>query len=117
NSAVTAWNALQTSVFPNMVTGRQKLAGAVEQTANLGTDYTFHEGTLHGLTVGFGLHYRGRMVVGYRGSDTIVNPNNPTQAIDDPTVDAYTSVFTKPYTTEDARFAYTWKLKNSRSLR
>mgnify|MGYP001555962425 CR=1 FL=1 len=115
-SAVNAWNQLQTSVFPNMVTGRQKLAGSVEQTANLGTDYTFHEGMLKGFTAGFGLHYRGRMVVGYRGSDTIVNPANPTTAIDDPTVDAYTTVFTKPYTTADARFAYTWKLKDRRTV-
>jgi outer membrane receptor protein involved in Fe transport len=116
-NAVNAWNQLQTSVFPNMVTGRQKLAGSVEQTANLGTDYTFHEGTLKGLVVGFGVHYRGRMVVGYRGSDTIVNPANPAAAIDDPTVDAYTSVFSKPYTTADARLGYAWKLKDSRTLR
>jgi hypothetical protein len=116
NSAVAAWNQLQTSVFPNMVTGRQKLAGAVEQTANLGTDYTFHEGSLKNLLVGVGLHYRGRMVVGYRGADTIVNPANPTQAIDDPTVDAYTTVFSKPYTTADAHLGYMWKLASGRSV-
>jgi outer membrane receptor protein involved in Fe transport len=116
-NAVNAWNQLQTSVFPNMVTGRQKLAGSVEQTANIGTDYTFHEGTLKGLVVGFGVHYRGRMVVGYRGSDTIVNPANPAQAIDDPTVDAYTSVFSKPYTTADARLGYAWKLSGNHTLR
>jgi outer membrane receptor protein involved in Fe transport len=115
-SAVNAWNNLQTSVFPNMVTARQKLAGSVEQTANLGTDYTFREGKLTGFTVGVGLHYRGRMVVGYRGADTIVNPANPTTAIDDPTVDAYTTVFTKPYTTADARFAYHLKLNDKHSL-
>lgn len=114
--AVTAWNALQTAVFPNMVTGRQKLAGSVEQTANLGTDYTFHEGMLKGLSVGGGLHYRGRMVVGYRGSDTIVNPSNPTQAIDDPTVDGYTTVFSKPYTTADGRLGYTWRFEHGHTL-
>ncbi len=116
-NAVNAWNQLQTSVFPNMVTGRQKLAGSVESTANLGTDYTFHEGTLKDFTLGFGLHYRGRMVVGYRGSDTIVNPANLATAIDDPSVDAYTTVFTKPYTTADARFAYNWKMKDGHNLR
>jgi hypothetical protein len=52
------------------------------------------------------------MVVGYRGADSIVNPANPTTAIDDPTVDAYSTVFTKPYTTLDARFAYKWTMKN-----
>ncbi len=115
-TAVSAWNALQTSVFPNMVVGRQKLAGSVEQTANLGTDYTFREGKLKGFTAGIGFHYRGRMVVGYRGSDTIVNPANPTTAIDDPSVDAFTTVFTKPYTTADARFSYNWKMKDNRAL-
>lgn len=28
--------------------------------------------------------------IGYRGADTIVNPANPAQAIDDPKVDAFT---------------------------
>src|SRR5205823_2817836 len=54
-SAVNAWNSLQTAVFPNMVTGRQKLAGATEQTANLGTDYTFQEGAFRGFSEGIGL--------------------------------------------------------------
>lgn len=115
-TAVNAWNQLQTSVFPNMVTGRQKLAGSVESTANLGTDYTFHEGMLKNFSVGVGYHYRGRMVVGYRGADTIVNPANAAQAIDDPNVDAYTSVFTKPYTTADARFGYSWKMKDGHTV-
>lgn len=115
-NAVNAWNQLQTSVVPNMVTGRQKLAGSLEQTANVGTDYTFHEGGLKGFVAGFGVHYRGRMVVGYRGADTIVDPTNPSHAIDDPRVDAYTSVFTKPYTTADARFGYTWKLRQNRTV-
>lgn len=115
-NAVNAWNALYTSVFPNLVSGRRKLAGAVEQTANLGTDYTFREGSLKGFVIGYGFHYRGRMVVGYRGSDTIVDPNNPAKAIDDPTVDGYTSVFTKPYTTSDARLGYTWKFAHDRRI-
>jgi hypothetical protein len=115
-NAVNAWNTLQNNVFPNIVSGRQKLAGAVEQTANAGFDYTFREGKLTGFTAGLGFHYRGRMVVGYRGADSIVNPANPTTAIDDPTVDAYTTVFTKPYTTLDARFAYKLTLANRRVI-
>ena len=117
NNAVNAWNSLQTNVFPNMVTGRQKLAGAMEQTANLGTDYTFYEGKLKGFTAGFGFHYRGRNVVGFRGADTIVNPANPATAIDDPTVDAYTTVFAKPSFMADARFGYGWKLAGNRAVK
>jgi hypothetical protein len=116
NNAANAWNTIQTSVIPNLVTGAQKLAGATDYTANLGTDYTLRTGKLKGLSAGFGLHYRGKMVVGYRGADTIVNPANPAASIDDPTVDAYTPVQSKPYTTADARFGYTWKLQGRRSL-
>ena len=116
NSAVSAWNSLQTTTIPNLVTGAQKLAGATDYTANLGTDYTFREGKLKGISTGFGLHYRGKMVVGYRGADTIVNPANPLTAIDDPTVDAYTPVYSKAYTTADARFGYTWKLRSRRTV-
>ena len=116
NGAVNAWNTIQTSVIPNLVTGAQKLAGATDYTSNLGTDYTIREGMFKGLSTGFGVHYRGKMVVGYRGADTIVNPANPITAIDDPTVDAYTPVYSKAHTTADARFGYSWKLANRRTL-
>jgi hypothetical protein len=116
NNAVNAWNTLQTTTIPNLVTGAQKLAGATDYTSNLGTDYTIREGKLKGLSAGFGVHYRGKMVVGYRGADTIVNPANPLTAIDDPSVDAYTPVYSKPHTTADARFGYSWKLANRRTL-
>jgi len=116
NNAVNSWNSLQTTTIPNLVTGTQKLAGATDYTANLGTDYAFREGKLKGFSAGFGLHYRGKMVVGYRGADTIVNPANPTTAIDDPSVDAYTPVYSKSYTTSDARFGYTWKLRDRRTV-
>ncbi|MSU67365.1 MAG: hypothetical protein CK548_03130 [Opitutia bacterium] len=116
NNAVNAWTTLQTTTIPNLVTGAQKLAGATDYTSNLGTDYTFREGKLKGLSTGFGVHYRGKMVVGYRGADTIVNPANPLTAIDDPSVDAYTPVYSKPHTTADVRFGYSWKLADRRTL-
>jgi hypothetical protein len=100
-----------------MVTGRQKLAGSTDKTINLGTDYTFQRGLLRGVLAGIGIHYRGRTVVGYRGSDTIVNPANPLTAIDDPTVDAYTSVYSKPYATVEASFGYLLKLHEKRSIK
>jgi len=40
NSAVNAWNSLQTR-HSQQVTGRQKLAGEMEQTGNLALDYAF----------------------------------------------------------------------------
>ena len=116
NNAVNAWNTLQTTTIPNLVTGSQKLAGATDYTANLGTDYSFREGKLKGFSTGIGVRYRGKMVVGYRGADTIVNPANPLTAIDDPSVDAYTPVYSKAYTTGDARFGYSWKLRDRRTV-
>jgi len=115
-NAVNAWNSIQTSVIPNMVLGRQKLAGSMEQIVNIGTDYTFRTGALKGLVIGIGAHYRGRNVVGYRGSDTIVNPSNPATTIHDPTVDAYTTVFAKSYITGDGRLGYSWKLQSGHIL-
>jgi hypothetical protein len=115
-NAVNAWNTLQTSVIPNLVTGAQKLAGATDYTSNLGTDYSFRDGRLKGFSAGFGVRYRGKMAVGYRGADTIVNPANPAAAIDDPSVDAYTPVYSKPHTTADLRFGYSWKLAGRRTL-
>ena len=35
---------------------------------------------------------------------------------DDPSVDAYTPVYSKSYTTSDARFGYTWKLRDRRTV-
>jgi hypothetical protein len=115
-NAVNAWNGIQTSVIPNMVLGRQKLAGSMEKIINIGTDYTFRTGTLKGFVVGIGAHYRGRNVVGYRGSDTIINPANTTATVDDPTVDAYTTVFAKPYITGDGRLGYSWKLHSGHTM-
>ena len=109
-NAVNGWNDLQRNTIPNLVTGTQKLVGATDYTANLGTDYTFQGGKLKGFSSGIGVHYRGKVILGFRGSDTIVDPSNPTRAIDDPTVDAYTPVYSKPYTTVDARFGYSFRM-------
>lgn len=116
NNAVNAWNTIQTNVIPNLVTGAQKLAGATDYTSNLGTDYSFRTGRLKGFSAGFGVRYRGKMVVGYRGADTIVNPANPATAIDDPSVDAYTPVYSKAHTTADVRFGYNWRLRDRRTV-
>ena len=114
-NAVNAWNNLQQSIVPNLAVGRQE-AGWDRPSRRRSTPgdlhYTFRTGWVKGFSVGVGGHYRGRNVVGYRGSDTIVNPANPTTAIDDPTVDQYTTVFAKPTFTADARAGYTFMVRN-----
>lgn len=117
NTGVNAWNDLYSKVLPNMVTGRQKYLGGMEQTANIATDYRFREGTLRGLLVGGGINYRGRMALGYRGADTIVDPTNPARAIDDPSVSAYTTVWSKPYYLGSAHAGYAWRLKSGQTVK
>lgn len=104
-----AWNDLQ-AVRKNWVSGTQKLRGLTEYTANFYTDYKFSRGFLKGASVGFGLRYRGKAVVAYRGADTIVDPANPTKAIDDPSVDAYTPVYQDPYVLGTLTLGYGFKI-------
>src|SRR5256886_11197022 len=49
--------------------------------------------------------YRGREILGNRGADTIVDPSNPTRAIDDPTRSNLTLLYSPKgdYTDDDAR--------------
>jgi hypothetical protein len=62
---------------------------------------------------GVGANYRGREVIGFRGGDTIASPTNPAVAVDDPAVDAYTTVYSKPYTTGTLTLGYRFKLKGA----
>jgi hypothetical protein len=47
--------------------------------------------------------------VGSRSADTIVDPANPTRAIDDPAVDFSTPVFVQRPTIVTATFGYSWR--------
>lgn len=109
-AAVNGWNDLQAQKR-NLVTGRQALTGLTRVTANIFTDYHFAVGSLQGLRLGGGVNFRGRQVIGYRGADTIVNPNNPTAAIADPNASPYITVETKPYYLVLATIKYAWKIR------
>lgn len=115
-NAVTAWNTIYTG-FQNLVADAQPLSRLVKFTANVYTDYQFMEGKLKGLRVGGGFNYRGKQVLGYRASDTIANPANPTVAIDDPSVGPYNTVETDPYYTAVMNLSYTWKKSDKLSFR
>lgn len=107
--AVDAWNTIQ-QLLASISTEKQKLNRLVERTGNVFTDYTFRTGKLKGLRVGVGANYRGKQVIGYRGADTIRNPANAAQAIDDPDVDALDVVYQPAYTTATATLNYNWRL-------
>lgn len=108
NSVAQGWNDLQT-LLRNFVTGKQKIARLTELTANLFVDYTFREGAAKGLKLGAGLNYRGKQVIGFRGADTMADPTNQSVAVDDPTVDAYSVVYSDPYYLVMATAGYSWK--------
>jgi outer membrane receptor protein involved in Fe transport len=105
----SAWNSLQ-SIRANLVTGSQLVSRLPLYSGNLFADYTVREGRFKNLRLGAGLNYRGRQAIGYRGADTIVDPANPTQAIDDPKVGAQDPVYTHGYTTVSAVLGYSFKL-------
>jgi outer membrane receptor protein involved in Fe transport len=109
NVARDSWNSLF-QTLQNTTVAYQKVARLTEATGNLFTDYTFQSGRFKNVRVGGGVNYRGREVIGFRGSDTIRNPSNPTAAIDDPSVDAFTPVYRPSYYTATAMFGYSRRL-------
>ncbi len=118
-SARDAWNNIYRNQLPNIVSGSQMIPGLTEVTANLFTDYELSRTRLKGLRVGGGLNYRGKKILGFRGADTIqdpAQPNNPVAAVDDPTVDAFTPVYSDPYVTATATLSYAFRLRDKRRL-
>ena len=111
-SAVSGWTFVQTTLA-NVVSGSQKASRLVSPTANCFVDYELRGGRMRGLRVGLGANYRGREVIGYRGADTIVNPANPATAVDDPTLNAYSTVTAKPYTTGTLMLGYTFRARRA----
>jgi outer membrane receptor for ferric coprogen and ferric-rhodotorulic acid len=114
DAVVRYWNGLY-SMTQNMVTGAQRISRLNELQVNLFSDYTLRDGFAKGLRVGGGINYRGREVIGYRGSDTIVDPSDPTRrtAIPDPSVSAYTPFYAAPYHLVVATLGYRFKATRS----
>ncbi len=105
-----AYNTIFTSL-KNLNTG--KILQQEQPTVKFFADYTFQTGRIKGFRVGGGVQYRSKEIVAYRGADTIVNPANPATAIDDPTRDNTTPVYTpKGDYTVTATMGYNWKLWN-----
>ncbi|MEO6004325.1 MAG: TonB-dependent receptor plug domain-containing protein [Opitutus sp.] len=116
-TAVDGWNTIEDVLKPNIISAPQPVNGISKWVGNVSTDYRFSSGFMKGIRVNVGVRYRGPMGVGYRGSDTIVDPNDPTKAIDDPTVDGTTPVQTPAQWITTCGFSYTFKLKHRNSLR
>ena len=115
NTAVNSYNNLRIA-RQNVVANRRITQD--QPAVNFYTDYTLGFSRLKGLRLGGGVQYRGKQIIGYRGSDTIANPANPAVAIDDPNVDVYTPVYSPAsYYTVVATLGYTLRLQSKREVR
>lgn len=112
--SANAYNQMN-EIVRNLTAAPQKVARLVESTGNLFTDYTFRNGRLKNLRLGAGVNYRGKEVIGYRGGDTIAT--GATTAADDPSVDATTPVYRKPYSLVTAVVGYSFKLRDKMTVR
>lgn len=113
-NAVTAWNG-NVAAFASLANG-QKLNRLTESMGNIYTDYLIDQGRLRGLRFGGGVNYRGRQVIGTKGADTIRDPANPAQAIDDPSVGPLDYVYMHSYATATLSLDYTWRMKKGRAI-
>lgn len=116
-AAVDGWNTIEDVLKPNIISIPQPVIGISKWVGNFSTDYRFSRGFLKGVRINVGVRYRGPMGIGYRGSDTIEDPNDPTRAIDDPSVDGTTPVMSNAQWQVTTGFSYTYKLKNRSSIR
>ncbi len=115
NAVVNAWNGLR-NTRQSLVTGAAPKLTQDQPTMNIYTDYTFRTGKLKGLRLGAGWQWRGRMIIGNYGSQTIVDPSDSTKAIDDPTVDSTNPVRAPAWSNVQVNIAYSYLLKEHREL-
>jgi outer membrane receptor protein involved in Fe transport len=113
-AAADAWNTIYTTTLPNLLNrGNQIQGGSSKWTYNFAVDYRFSRGPARGLRLGTGMRYRSGQAIGYRGNDTIRDPNNPAVAIDDPSVDASTPVWAPSNILWTGTMSYTIRLGES----
>jgi len=105
-AAVNNYNNLYSS-FANVVTGKQLQTR--ELVLNFFTDYTIQTGKFKGVDIGIGEQYRGRNLVGYTASNTVVSPANPQAAVPAPNASPYIGVFTSGYSRGTGTLGYHWK--------
>jgi len=115
SAARDAWNNLR-NFKRTLASGKQKIVRLTDYTANVFTDYRFREGILRDVRIGAGVNFRGREVIGYRSSDTMLDPANPTRAIDDPNLNEYSPVYNRGHALVTATLGYRYKLTKGRSL-
>jgi outer membrane receptor protein involved in Fe transport len=108
-AAADAYNTIY-RVRNSLIT--DKILSQKQTLVKLFADYTLQRTRLKGLRLGMGVRYNGKRVIGDRASDTMRDPANPTQAIDDPSRTAYTLVYSpKGDATTVATLGYSFKYR------
>ncbi len=115
-NAALGWNSMQDAKRAMTASSTRENRSA-KYTANLFVDYTIQEGRLKDLRFGAGANFRGRSIVGNRGTDTVRDPANPLLAIDDPAVGASDYVWADGYHTVTATLGYQFRLPRKLTLR
>ncbi|MES2696938.1 MAG: TonB-dependent receptor plug domain-containing protein [Verrucomicrobiota bacterium] len=106
-NAINAYNTIFTS-YNNLNINRA--TNGNQELYKLFVDYSVQGGKLKGFRVGLGVQYRGREILGNKGADTIVDPNNPSRAIDDPTRSIDTPLYSpKGDHTVTSTWGYHWR--------
>ncbi len=95
----------------SLVASDLPVAGNKRTTINVFTDYTIQSGRLKGLRLGVGVRDPGRDYMMSHSADTIIDPANPTRAIDDPKVDQTTPLYYRLPINVTGTLGYTMRLK------
>ena len=114
-AAAAAWNDIQTFKATNNPAA-VTTANLPDRTSNLYTDYRFSRSALRGLRLGAGVQYIGRRIIGNRGADTLIDPADPTKAIDNPAVDSTTPVYRGAYQIYTGTIAYRLPLRSGPAI-
>jgi len=116
--AAEGYNTLLTSTYPQISERNSRRAptrGATDRWMyNIATDYRIQRGALSGLRVGFAANIRPGMIINDKSGYTIQDPNDPTKAMDDPSVDASDAMYGDAYMMTRASLSYTVNLRESR---
>jgi len=115
DDAVDAYNDMWLQ-YVNIIDDTRSTRQPSSKSANLYADYTVQSGLLQGLRIGAGLQWQGDRNVGHRGNDTILNPLDPTVAIDDPLYDNQSIVWDMGAYRSQVNLAYPWRLENGNTL-
>jgi len=120
-SAVDNYNNLwlnYDTLISGVVTGGRNgtIRTSTQPSINVVVDYTLQRGLARGLGISAGIQWQGRVNLQNYGNQTIINPNNPAVAMDDPSVGVFDYRQMKGSYNSQLNFRYTWRMQTGNSL-